>query len=177
MAAGEGGTSGWFEGWVGGLAAAAVTLAFTAWWETRRDRRQRLEAALDEVSAAADAFFAAASTPGGTPTTSLPAYWRLAKAVPTAQWELTREVYRWRRVIRRVYRSRRLGFSHALGETWERLAEAKDPARPRAQALIALELSTLGILWRNQPEGFPRAMISREGPLTQVYRYQDREQG
>lgn len=26
----EGATSGWFEGWVGGLMAAAVTLTFTA---------------------------------------------------------------------------------------------------------------------------------------------------
>lgn len=40
------------EGWIGGLVAAAVTLAFTAWWETRQHRRRQMD---DQVAALASA--------------------------------------------------------------------------------------------------------------------------
>ncbi|PTU56717.1 hypothetical protein DBB34_07975 [Sphaerisporangium cinnabarinum] len=45
-------TSGWFEGWIGGLIAAAVTLGFTAWWETRQHRRRQLDDAVATLAAA-----------------------------------------------------------------------------------------------------------------------------
>ncbi|MEV8177209.1 hypothetical protein AB0O99_04075 [Cellulosimicrobium funkei] len=50
-------TSGWFEGWVGGLIAAAVTLAFTAWWETRQHRRRQLDDALIRLSEACTEYW------------------------------------------------------------------------------------------------------------------------
>lgn len=40
------------QGWIAGLVAAAVTLAFTAWWESRQHRRRQLD---DAVTALAEA--------------------------------------------------------------------------------------------------------------------------
>lgn len=40
------------QGWIAGLVAAAVTLAFTAWWETKQHRRRQLD---DAVTALANA--------------------------------------------------------------------------------------------------------------------------
>lgn|GEM_PF-4224102 len=50
------------SGWVAGLLAAAVTIGFTAWWDSRVRRQERLEDAVSRLEAAASAMtFAAIS--------------------------------------------------------------------------------------------------------------------
>lgn len=144
------------EGWVGGLVAAAVTLTFTAWWETRRERRRRFEDALLEVAAAADAYWGVVAGNVRAPNQTLPAYWRLAKSVRMAQWALTRTLHRWRRFGRLLPPSRRLALSHALEEAWECLSASKEPVPLLKQGQIALEISALVVNWQNDPRTFPR---------------------
>lgn len=55
-AASDTGTSGWFEGWIGGLIAAAVTISATIWWEARSHRRQQLDDAVVGLSDACNAM-------------------------------------------------------------------------------------------------------------------------
>lgn len=40
------------QGWIGGLVAAAVTLGFTAWWDTRQHRRRQLDDAVVTLAGA-----------------------------------------------------------------------------------------------------------------------------
>lgn len=44
------------QGWIAGLVAAAVTLAFTAWWETRQHRRRQLDEQLGRLADAHQRF-------------------------------------------------------------------------------------------------------------------------
>jgi hypothetical protein len=45
--------SGWLDGWVGGVLAAAATVLATFWWDTRIRRRSKLDDAVAALSASA----------------------------------------------------------------------------------------------------------------------------
>ena len=44
----------WWEGWIGALLAAAITVGATVWWDARMRRRERLEDAVVRLHSAAD---------------------------------------------------------------------------------------------------------------------------
>lgn len=46
----------WWDGWVGALLAAAVTVGATIWWDARTKRRERLEEAVVRLNEAAAAL-------------------------------------------------------------------------------------------------------------------------
>ncbi|WP_407320864.1 hypothetical protein UQW22_09955 [Isoptericola halotolerans] len=43
----------WWDGWIGALVAAALTVGATIWWESKNRRRERLEEAMSQLESAA----------------------------------------------------------------------------------------------------------------------------
>jgi len=140
-------TSGWFEGWIGGLVAAAITLAFSAWWETRQSRRRRLEEALSAVASTADALWFHGE---GAITDSRP-FFELTRAYVRAILLLQR------RPIRR--RSRRLALANRLNRRWSAL-QARPDGDWKGRRQIAVEMSALCLGWLSDPRRTPRERLT-----------------
>jgi hypothetical protein len=122
------------EGWIGGLVAAAVTLAFTAWWDTRQHRRRQLDDAVTTLAEAqtdfSQAMYRMAANGWDSPDIA-----RLSAQVTT--WQLRVGALAGRRVLgvpARIIAPSREGLRATIGsldDTWSKrvLDVAKQPPR------------------------------------------------
>ncbi|WP_194522358.1 hypothetical protein [Cellulosimicrobium sp. JZ28] len=127
-AASESATSGWFEGWIGGLIAAAVTLGFTAWWETRQHRRRQLDDALLELSDAQNQF------------------WQAVQRMPARGWDEMELAVVTNRVGIAQLRAGALSARRVLGIPARFVAPARDGLRKTLSALDGVWVTELKLV-------------------------------
>lgn len=138
------------EGWIGGLVAAAVTLAFSAWWDTRQKQRQRLDEAVSSLAAASDAVWYQIKIEEADGPADMGPFWNLMKSFVRATMLLEGRP-RW--IPRKIQRSRRLALANRLNLLWKGLSVLEDED-VETRSKIAVKISSACLVWLSEPGTF-----------------------
>lgn len=151
----------WWDGWIGALLAAAVTVGATVWWDARVRRRERLEDAVVRLHEAASALLLEVDRVthrSGSIEEVLDAHLALGNALVLVRGQALRRVFL---LPARIVAPARSGLARTVGllsERWNRASLAQNRRgmlkHPDAVKEACRAVSIACLVWLANPMTF-----------------------